>query len=87
MRRDDIQSLTRAQPFAAFRVTLVNGEEYDVRHPDGIMATNGMAMIALSSPAGPDDDRGSVVIVSLGLLQKVEFLTPQAAPPVSRSTV
>jgi len=86
MRRDDIQSLTRAQPFTAFRVTLMNGEEYDVHHPDMIMATNGMAMIARPQQVDTLDERGSVVIVSLGLIQKVEFLTPNAASPTNRST-
>jgi hypothetical protein len=87
VRRDDIQSLTRAQPFRPFRLTLVNGEEYDVHHPDMILATSGMAMMARPTPPGVEHEDGSVVFISLPLIQKVEHLTPQAVPPQNRSTV
>ncbi|MEO2090088.1 MAG: hypothetical protein ABGY75_11400 [Gemmataceae bacterium] len=87
MRRDDIHALTRAQPFRPFRVTLASGEEFDVFHPDMIIAASGMAVIARPAPAGAPDDADSVVHVSLVQIVKIEFLTPGAAPPLNRSTV
>ena len=78
MRLDDIRQLTRAQPFRPFRVFLTNGETYDIRHPDLILATLGAAHIAAPDPAGPADQPGSVRIVSLVHIVKIEFL-PGAA--------
>ena len=80
MRREDILALTRAQPFQPFRVYLTNGETYDIRHPDLILATLGTAHIAAPSPGQPPDDLGSVRIVSLVHVMKIEFIQPFAQP-------
>jgi len=80
MRVEDIRQLTRAQPFKPFRVFLSNGESFDIRHPDLILATLGSVHIAAPSPDSTPEDPGSVRIVSLYHIQKIEFLpaTPAA---------
>lgn len=80
MRVDDIRALTRAQPFRPFRVFLTNGETYDVYHPDLILATLGAVHIAAPSPNQPENDPGSVRIVSLVHIMKIEFIPPVVAP-------
>ncbi len=35
----DLRELTRKVPFVPFRIEISNGETYDVRHPDMILAT------------------------------------------------
>ena len=74
MRREDILSLTRAQPFQPFRVFLTNGETYDVRHPDLILATLGAVHIAAPAPGQSPDGLGSARIVSLVHIMKIEPL-------------
>jgi hypothetical protein len=76
---EDIRSLTRAVPFQPFRVYLSNGETYDIRHPDSILATFGAVHIAAPTPGNPALDYGSVRIVSLNHILKIEYL-PGLAP-------
>ncbi len=76
MRLDDIRALTRASPFRAFRVYLTTGETYDVHHPDMLLATLEAVHIAAPSPGAPSNDFGSVRIVSLVHIVKIEFLPP-----------
>ena len=84
MTPENIQKFTRAQPFVPVRVTLANGEEFDIQHPD--MMTAWGQMLYLLRPATPGTP-SRVVHASLAQLQKIESLTPSAAPPVDRSTV
>lgn len=83
MRLDDIRQLTRAQPFVPFRIFLSNGETFDIRHPDLIVATLGSVHIAAPSPESTVDDPGSVRIVSLYHLLKIEYLPPTIPKPGS----
>lgn len=81
MRLEDMRQLTRAQPFRPFRVFLTNGEAYDIRHPDLILATLGTAHIAAPSPDATPDDPDSVRIVSFVHIVKIEYLpTPSPQP-------
>jgi hypothetical protein len=80
MRLEDIRALTRATPFRPFRVYLTTGETYDVHHPDMLLATLGAAHISAPSPGGTSNDYGSVRIVSLVHIVKIEYLPP--ASPV-----
>lgn len=84
MTADNIQAFTRANPFLPFRVTLTSGEEFDIRHPDMIVASD--LLVVILRPTRPGE-RSSVVHVSLEHVLKLELLTPNAAPPLNRSTV
>jgi hypothetical protein len=76
MRIEDMRALTRAAPFRPFRVYLTNGETYDIHHPDMLLATLGAVHIAAPTPGGPPNDGGSVRIVSLVHIVKIEYLPP-----------
>jgi hypothetical protein len=84
MTADDIQEFTRAQPFVPVRVTLTRSEEFDILHPDMMVASGQMACIL--RPARPGTP-SRFAFVSLLNLQQIEHLTDAAAPPVDRSTV
>lgn len=79
MRLEDIRALTRATPFRPFRVHLTNGETYDIRHPDMIVASLGAAHIAVPGP-GDAAAADRVLIVSLVHIMKITDL-PEPAPP------
>jgi hypothetical protein len=74
MRIEDIRGLMRATPFQPFRVYLTNGETYDIHHPDMLLATLGAVHIAAPTPG--TNDYGSVRIVSLVHIVKIEYLPP-----------
>jgi hypothetical protein len=80
MRREDILSFTRAQPFVPFEVTLTNGERYTIRHPDMIVPTLGMATIGIPAPGAAEDAAERVVHVSLVHIVKAVPLNPPTAP-------
>ncbi len=84
MTADDIQEFTRAQPFVPVRITLMNGEEFDILHPDMLVAAG--QMVCLLRPSRPGS-AARLVHASLLNVQKIDFLTTAAAPPVDRSTV
>jgi hypothetical protein len=80
MRREDILSFTRAQPFRPFVVQLTNGERFEIRHPDMIVPTLGMATIGVPAPGSLGDEAERVVHVSLVHITKIEYLpSPSAA--------
>jgi hypothetical protein len=85
MRIEDMRALTRATPFRPFRVFLTNGEAYDIHHPDMLLATLGAAHIAAPGPGDPPDLAGSVRIVSLVHIVKIEYLPPPS--PVASNGV
>ncbi len=88
MTPDDIRNLTRAQPFIPFRLTLSNGEEFDIQHPDMIMPISfGSAMIARPVPQWSDAPRQQAIQVSLMHIVKTEPLGVSSPPPLSKSTV
>lgn len=78
MRREDIRDLTRAEPFVPFRIFLTNGDRFDVRHPEMIVATLGAALIP--DDAGEGDD-----IISLVHIVKVKKLTSYGTLPGEES--
>ena len=87
MTAEDIRSLTRIRPFRPIRITLTNGEEFDVKHPELVWAWGGMVYLPRETARTPDPMEGTTVIAALSHVLKVEQLTDTAAPPVDRSTV
>lgn len=84
MTADEIQSFTRSDPFVPIRVTLTSGEEFDIIHPDMLVAAG--QMVCLLRPSRPGSP-ARLVHASLLNVQKIDYLTTSAAPPVDRSTV
>jgi hypothetical protein len=71
MLQTDLLKLTRKVPFEPFRLTLTNGENYTIRHPDMIMPTPGSAFIGIPTSGQPDLSM-DWVIVSLTQILKFE---------------
>jgi hypothetical protein len=80
MRREGIQSLTKAIPFQPFRVYVSNGETFDVHHPDMVLATPGAVHIGFAPPGSAVDVVDQVRVVSRYYVQKIESLPTPAAP-------
>ncbi len=81
MGQQELTNVLRRQPVEPFRVSLTNGQTFDIHHPDMALVTRSSVHIGI--PAGPPGkERASdVVIVSLIHVVKIEFLA--AATPSS----
>lgn len=86
MRREDILAFTRAHPFRPFVIELTNGERYEIRHPDMIVPTLGMATIGVPAPGAVADAADRVVHVSLAHIVKAEYVPSATAPPTNGAT-
>ena len=82
MLQTDLIKLTRKVPFEPFRLTLTNGENYTIRHPDMIMPTPGSAFIGIPTSGQPDLTM-DWVIVALNQILKFE---PATMNPSTKST-
>lgn len=77
MRREDIRDLTRAVPFRPFRMTLTNGEEIDVKHPEMVIPSLGAVYVEPSSIEQKPENTKEAVLVSLVHILKIEYLLPK----------
>jgi len=68
-----------AQPFRPFRIKLVSGLTFDIRHPEMIMVGVNSAKIYTTKPDDPDGP-DLWIDASLMLIETIELLEPQAAP-------
>lgn len=66
MRSEDIQELVRRKPFRPFRITLTDGQAYDVRHPE--LAMVGRSTVAIGLPANGKDETIYDRLVTVDLL-------------------
>ena len=64
MRREQIMSAIRAQPFRPFRVTLTNGERHEIRHSELAMMVAGTLIIGYPDPDEQGRDRFAIVDLS-----------------------
>ena len=55
MRPDDIRNFLNRRPFQPFRITLTDGRNYEVRHPELVMV--GRSSIVIGLPAPGESDR------------------------------
>jgi hypothetical protein len=64
MRREQVVSAIRAQPFRPFRVKLTNGDMHEVRHSEMAMLVAGTLIIGYPDPADQGRDRFAIVDLS-----------------------
>lgn len=70
MRPEDLLYWLKAQPFRPFRITLVNGESYEVRHPEFVKLMK-TSLVYFTPSSDPDVfERGTML--GLLLIQKIE---------------
>ena len=72
MRPEDILQLLRARPFRAFRMSLSDGKEFDVRHPELAIVGRSTVVIGLPGPLGPDGPVERLVTCALMHIVRTE---------------
>jgi hypothetical protein len=74
---EQLLALLRAHPFVPFRVTLTDGRQFDVRHPD--MAMPGRRFVVIGIPETDGGDYvGRTITVALVHLTSLEPLELRA---------
>lgn len=79
MRPPDVRRLLRQQPFEPFRLCLVDGTAYEIRHPDLVMVERSTLAVAGTVANLPLPVAGRDVIVALLHVLRMEPI--EQAPP------
>jgi hypothetical protein len=74
MRPDDVLQLLRARPFQPFRISLCDGKQYEVRHPDMAIVSRSTVLVGIPGPRGPDGPVERVVTSALVYITRMELL-------------
>ena len=74
MRPDDVLQLLRARPFQPFRISLSDGKQYDVRHPEIAIVSRSTILLGIPGPRGPDGPVDKVVTCALMHITRMEVL-------------
>jgi hypothetical protein len=79
MRPEDVCAFLRRQPFQPFRITLSDGRNYDVLHPEMAMVGRSTVAIGMPGPNRNDPIYDHLVTVSLLHVMQVEPLETMTA--------
>jgi hypothetical protein len=82
MRPNDVLRLLRQQPFQPFRLCLVDGSSYEIRHPDQAMVERSTVAIAgaVAHLPRPLVERDVIVaLLHISRLEPIEAVTPPPA--------
>ncbi len=74
MRPDDVLRMLRTQPFRPFRISLSDGQQYEVRHPDNAIVSRSTVLVGVPGPRGPDGPAERVVTCALVHITRMEAL-------------
>jgi hypothetical protein len=77
MRPDDILYWLRASPFRPFRIVLVDGKTYDIRHPDFVRVMRSSVIVFEPSPVEEVYERGHML--GLVVMSRIEPIETTAA--------
>ena len=72
MRPDDIRNFLNKRPFQPFRITLTDGRNYEVRHPELVMVGRSSIVIGLPAPDESEPVFDRFVTVSLIHIMQIE---------------
>ena len=61
MRSEDVREFLRRQPFQPFRLTLTDGRNYDVMHPELALLGRNVVAVGLVRPGAPEDVADRIV--------------------------
>jgi hypothetical protein len=84
MRPNDILAVLRRQPFEPFRLCLVEGSSYEIRHPDQIVVGRSALTMAGTVAHLPEPLADRDVIVALLHISRLEPIEP--LPPASSAS-
>lgn len=82
MRPNDLLRHLRRQPFEPFRLCLLDGTTYDVRHPDQVAVGRSTAAVAgvIANLPRPIVEREVIIaLLHISRLEPIEALSPPAA--------
>ncbi len=79
MRPDDVLQLLRARPFQPFRISLSDGQQYEVRHPEMAIVSRSTVLVGLPGPQGLDEPVEKVVTCALVHITRMEVLDGASA--------
>jgi hypothetical protein len=74
MRPDDVLQLLRARPFQPFRISLSDGQQYEVRHPEMAIVSRSTVLVGVPGPRGLDEPVEKVVACALVHITRMEVL-------------
>lgn len=84
MAPEELRGIVRQQPFEPFRIVMVDGAGFDIRHPDLLWIGRQSAMIGLTGDAGQTFYERAVR-VDLWHVIRVEPLNAATKPPQNGS--
>ena len=80
MRSDDLLAYVRDTPFRPFRIHMVTGRTYDIRHPEMIRVGRTSANVFITrSNDPPDAPYDRFEMVSLALIERIDHIEAPAA--------
>jgi hypothetical protein len=79
MRPDDVLQRLRAKPFQPFRISMSDGHQFDVRHPEMAIVSRSTVLIGVPGPRGPDGPVERVVTCALVHITRMEALNGASA--------
>jgi hypothetical protein len=71
---DDVLQFLRARPFQPFKISLSDGQQYEVRHPDNAIVLPNAVLVAVPGPRGPDGPAERAVTCALVHITRMEAL-------------
>jgi hypothetical protein len=74
MRPDDVLQKLRARPFRPFRISLSDGQQYEVRRPEIAIVSRSTVLVGIPGPRGPDGPVQKVVTCALVHITRLEAL-------------
>jgi hypothetical protein len=79
MRPDDVLQLLRARPFQPFRISLSDGQQYEVCHPEIAVVSRTTVLVGIPGPRGPDGPVERVVTCAIIHITRMEALDGASA--------
>jgi hypothetical protein len=74
MRPDDLLEILRARPFQPFRISMSDGQQFEVRHPDMAIVSRSTVLVGVPGPRRPDGPVERVVTCALVHITRMEAL-------------
>jgi hypothetical protein len=79
MKQKDIRDLVHTSPFKPFRLHLVDGKSLRVPHPDFVLATAELAVVATELPDGVPGDVNLIPYENIARVEMLPRRTRKAA--------
>jgi hypothetical protein len=74
MRAEEMLKLVRTKTFKPFRISMSDGEQFEVHYPDLVVVDPELIVLGIPGPKGPDAPVDRIVHLSLDHINTVEFL-------------